>query len=183
MSITPESRRLQLPAPLLLSLLSAVAAGRSPDDAATLLRRAGYDAGQDLFGSLQAHVARGGSDGSLSDLPAPEFWDVFAAFWESLGWGTLEHQQTHDGVAELVSQNWVEADATADGLGCQVTTGLLAEILRHVAGDEVAILEPECRGRGDARCRFLIGAPATLDSLYGMLRDGHSPQEVLSQLR
>jgi hypothetical protein len=53
---------------------------------------------------------------------------------------------------------------------------VLAELLRRATGTEdgaeIAVLEAECRGRGDARCRFLFGSPAALEAVYAALREG-----------
>ena len=35
-------------------------------------------------------------------------------------------------------------------------------------------MEVECRSRGDARCRFLAGAPETLSTLYDRMAQGSS---------
>jgi hypothetical protein len=35
-------------------------------------------------------------------------------------------------------------------------------------------MEVECRSRGDARCRFLAGAPETLSTLYERMAQGSS---------
>jgi predicted hydrocarbon binding protein len=177
------TRKPQVPSPLLFAIFSAVGAGRAPADTATLLRQAGYDAGEDLYAMLREYVAEGESGASLDHLPAPQFWEAFISFWGTLGWGRLEQSQVHQGVAELVSGDWVEAETTLDRLGCQLTTGLLADLFARLASDELAVLEVECRSRGDSRCRFLIGSPTTLDAVYDQLRQGTLPDDALSQLR
>jgi hypothetical protein len=37
----------------------------------------------------------------------------------------------------------------------------------------------ECRTRGDARCRFLAGAPETLSTLYDRMAQGSSYTDAL----
>jgi hypothetical protein len=177
-----DTRQVQLPAALFHSLLSAVVADRSLPDAVDLLRQAGYDAGAELHAQLLEWIERSEAVGSLESLPVPRFWSGFTAFWESLGWGGLQHREAHEAVTELTSPDWAEADAVPNRLGCQVTTGLIADLLSRVAGQDVAVIEVECRGRGDARCRFLIGAPATLSALHGQLLEGRSPEVVLAHL-
>jgi len=43
----------------------------------------------------------------------------------------------------------------------------------------VAVMEVECRSRGDARCRFLAGSPDTLSALYDRMAQGSSYSEAL----
>jgi hypothetical protein len=38
----------------------------------------------------------------------------------------------------------------------------------------VAVMEVECRSRGDGRCRFLAAAPETLSELYDRMAQGAS---------
>jgi len=161
MTTDTQTRQVQVPAALLASLLAAIVSDREPAHAVERLRQAGFDAGESLFSLFEEHA---------SDRPATlaedRFWREFAGFWEGLGWGALEHRQAHPGVAELISADWIEAGASAEGFGCQVTTGLFADLLTRIAGEDVAVSEVECRGRGDERCRFLIGSPAALQALY-----------------
>ena len=65
---------------------------------------------------------------------------------------------------------------------CFFTTGMLANLLGQAAGGDVAVLEAECRSRGDERCRFLFGSPAALDALYTRLRAGEDIQESITAL-
>jgi len=43
----------------------------------------------------------------------------------------------------------------------------------------VAVMEVECRSRGDARCRFLAGSPETLSTLYDRMAQGTGYAEAL----
>ena len=43
----------------------------------------------------------------------------------------------------------------------------------------LAVMEVECRSRGDARCRWLVGAPDTLTSLYQHMAQGADYRTVL----
>jgi hypothetical protein len=53
-----------------------------------------------------------------------------------------------------------------DQPSCHFTTGVLANILGRAADGEVAVLEVECRSRGDQRCRFLFGGADAVYSVY-----------------
>jgi hypothetical protein len=176
-----DPRRLTAPATLFVALRQAAVAGRDPTHAASLLRQAGYDAGAGFMGLLADSLVADAAGSRVSDLPAPVFWKEFGALWEALGWGTLTHTQLHEAVVALDAEDWAEAVAD-DGLGCQVTTGLLADLLRRIADEDVAVLEISCRSRGEPACRFLVGGPATLQSVYDALRRGDSLEVALAAL-
>jgi hypothetical protein len=57
---------------------------------------------------------------------------------------------------------------------CHLTCGLLADFFGRLSEGLVAVMEVECRSRGDARCRFLAGAPETLSTLYERMAQGAS---------
>ena len=60
---------------------------------------------------------------------------------------------------------------------------MLANVLGQVAGSDVAVLEVECRSRGDARCRFLFGSPEALNGVYRRLVGGENLDAAVAQLR
>lgn len=182
MSSVISSHPLRLPPPLLATLVSAVAADRPAGDATRFLRQAGYDAGEHLFSLLQERILSGSGGDDVHALPVSRFWEEFSAAWREWGWGTLDHARVHPGVVELTSDGWAEADAAPRGLGCQVTTGMFADLLSRIAGDDVAVLEVECRSRGDARCRFLAGGAATLSALHDALSAGEDTDASLARL-
>lgn len=79
------------------------------------------------------------------------------------------------------SAEWAEADPDSDTTlpSCHVTAGMLAGLLGRLAGEHVAVMEIECRSRGDAECRFLAGAPDTLQAVYDGATAGRDYREVL----
>src|SRR4029450_6118470 len=97
------------------------------------------------------------------------------------GWGTLSAHKLGDAVLALDSTEWAEAadEGRGEFPSCHITCGLLAEFLVRVAEGLVAVMEVECRSRGDARCRFLAGAPETLSTLYERMAQGSSYGEAL----
>ena len=56
---------------------------------------------------------------------------------------------------------------------------MLADFLGRMSGDTVAVMEVECRSRGDTRCRFLAGAPDTMSTLYERMAQGLGYEEAL----
>jgi predicted hydrocarbon binding protein len=79
------------------------------------------------------------------------------------------------------AEDWAEADPGAGAAtpSCHVTAGLLAGMLGRLAGEHVAVLEIECRSRGDAHCRFLAGASETLQTVYDGVNEGRDYRDVL----
>ena len=155
------------------------------DAAARALRAAGYAAGDGLFTALTQPFISGSADHQpdVSTLNANTFWKRLSQLFSTRGWGTLSHHAVHEGVGALDSTNWVECvEDSATRPSCFFTTGLLANLIGRAAGAQIAVLEVECRSRGDQRCRFLFGAPETLNSVYGLMRSGDSADESLRAL-
>ncbi len=175
--ITTRPQELALPVASLAALRNALIDAVGEDDAATALRAAGHAAGDALHTTLVA------GDGDAA--PAERFWQRLTQLFQSRGWGVLRHEDAHAGVGALSSPDWVEADAFAGAMrpSCFLTTGLLANLLGRIAGREVAVLEVECRSRGDARCRFLFGSAETLDAVYSHVARGENASDSLTSLR
>jgi predicted hydrocarbon binding protein len=192
--MTPVHSRpaeLALPVASLAALRRELAATAGGDAAAKALQSAGNAAGDSFFRSLAHGAAASVSDDaataareSLARLDQVTFWRRFVELFASRGWGHLAMTPMHPGVGALDAADWVEADPDAGGArpACFFTTGLLANLLGRVAGEDVAVLEVECRSRGDERCRFLFGGPIALDELFQHIRSGRGVDESLEQL-
>lgn len=181
-AIIAAAPTLRLPTLFLSALRRALAGGRSPVEAATLLRQVGYESGEAFHAALEDHLAREG--GAAPDaLPAEEFWSAFGRLWEEMGWGTLRHVQLHPGVGALDASDWAEAKGEErEHPGCHFTTGVLADLLSRVAGSEVAVMEVECRAAGDGRCRFLFGGVEALGEVYRGMTEGLPYAEAVERL-
>lgn len=176
-----QAQELALPVASLMALRHALANEVGADAAARALRGAGHAAGDALLLPLRE---RASEDEALGDISETAFWRRLTELFATRGWGHLEHHHLHEGVGMLESPDWVEADpAFAAGRpSCFFTTGLLANILGGAAGAEVAVLEAECRSRGDLRCRFVFGAPDTLNAVHAAARGGAALESALATL-
>jgi predicted hydrocarbon binding protein len=178
----PRPQELALPVASLAALRRALAESVGEDPAARALQRAGVAAGN-AFHEL---LLRASPSGEIAPAGWSEsaFWRRFGELFERRGWGRIANESVHPGIAALDAFDWVESepDSGADRPSCFFTSGLLANLLGRVCDDEIAVLEVECRSRGDSRCRFLYGAPATLDALYGHIRAGSAIDESLAAL-
>jgi predicted hydrocarbon binding protein len=189
MNRSDRAADLALPAASLTALGRALAAEIGAERAAHALRAAGHAAGDALFRGFARGATGEAADEAaataLAGLPEERFWQRFAEFFAGRGWGRLTFEAVHPGVGALASGDCVEAVPGADAPipGCHFTTGVLANLLGRVAGDDVAVLEVECRSSGDPRCRFLFGAPAALDAVFADLAAGRDVDASLAALR
>ncbi len=174
----------RFPAGFLTALHRTLRQGRSLAEAAFLLRQIGYEAGGDFLAAFEHWAEEEMDQAPLTTLPPEQFWNRLSTFCESLGWGTLQWEPLHNGVAALDAPNWLEAEGVEGEAhpGCQVTTGLLADLLTRMAADDVAVMEAECRAQGGARCRFLFGSPALLSQIYEEMQRGTSHLEAVRRL-
>lgn len=170
-------RELALPIAALAALHRTLGAELGAERAAAVLRQAGHAAGDALAESLP-----GGAE--LQQLGMDEFWRRLGQLFEARGWGRLAHVATHPGVGILESADWTEAEAvsTARRPSCFFTTGVLANLLGQAAGSEIAVLEVECRARGDEKCRFLFGGADALRAVYEQVARGEAADEAVAQL-
>lgn len=149
--------------------------------AAALLQEAGFAAGEEVAAAFTTWLRERTGVESPADLDATHLGDALDGFFRTIGWGGLRTTMLAQGVLALDSEDWAEATAepTALAPSCHLTCGLLADLLGRIAGTTVAVMEVECRSRGDARCRFLAGAPDTLGVLYERLAAGESYARAL----
>ncbi|MBX6364637.1 MAG: hypothetical protein IRZ00_12285 [Gemmatimonadetes bacterium] len=176
-STTPE---LALPTAALAALRRFLLTELGAESGARALRQAGHAAGDALYPVLVG----GAADGDAASIPETVFWRRLGDLFAARGWGRLTHADLHPGLGALDAADWMEANPQlgAPWPGCHFTTGLLANLLGRAAGDEVGVLEVECRSRGDGRCRFLFGGREALDAVYEALRSGSSLEESLARL-
>lgn len=170
-------RTLTFPAAALFALRQAVET-IDRERAAEALREAGR-AWADM---AQQHL--GADETSVGGMSPGAFWDALSRFLERSGWGRVEHEDL--GVLGAIrALDWAESDPSEQrpDPGCHFSTGFWAELLSRVATRPVAVMEVECRSRGDSGCRFLFGAPATLDRLHSTLNAGASLDAALEEIR
>jgi hypothetical protein len=57
---------------------------------------------------------------------------------------------------------------------------MLADFLGRLSDETIAVMEVECRSKGDARCRFLSATPDVLEKVYNEMTQGRSYEEALA---
>lgn len=149
--------------------------------AASYLQEAGFAGGEELYSGFTEWLRSTRGVERPADLDAQFLDDALSQFFVLQGWGALTTQTLSGAVLALDSTEW--AEATDEGRGefpsCHLTCGLLADFFGRLSDGLVAVMEVECRSRGDARCRFLAGAPETLSALYDRMAQGSSYADAL----
>jgi predicted hydrocarbon binding protein len=148
---------------------------------AQALQEAGYAAGEATFRSFAAWLPGAAGVDHPSEVAAPKLAEALTRFFAELGWGSVDVTAMSDAVLALDSRDWPEAQPGA-GLqypSCFYSSGLLADFMSRVGDTALAVMEVECRSRGDERCRWLLGSPDTLTALYQHLAQGADYRTVL----
>jgi predicted hydrocarbon binding protein len=181
--MTNRAPLLRISAAVLPALHRAIGEGRDAAEAARLARQFGFESGSAFYEAL-AQWSADEAGAALDDLAPERFWEMVATFFSTLGWGEMSFKRLHPGLAVLQSHDWAESqpDGAARYPSCHVTTGILAELLRRVAGTDLAVLEVGCHSQGDELCRFVIGGAETLEEVYQQIRNGASLEKAIEQL-
>jgi len=149
--------------------------------AASYLQEAGFAGGEELFTAYSAWLGQSHGVAEPGQLDANHLSTVLSKFFSETGWGTIAVSQLGDAALALDSSDWAEAsgDGGASYPSCHLSCGLLADFLGRMAGETVAVMEVECRSKGDDHCRFLAGSPDTLATLYDRMSQGMGYEEGL----
>ncbi|MCR4340332.1 MAG: hypothetical protein NUW01_10655 [Gemmatimonadaceae bacterium] len=145
------------------------------------LRAAGDAGGVALLEAFARWSSDGHAD-DLADLPVEDFRRRAAEFFQWCGWGDTSLSTRSDSVIEVgIGGCWETARKHSDQTGCHLTTGLLHGFFAALAGYELGVMELECAGLGSGGpCRFVIGTPEMVDSIYAGLNSGESYDEIVA---
>ncbi len=148
---------------------------------AQALQEAGYAAGEATFRAFSAWLPQFAGVDHPAELAAPRLAEVLSQFFVSLGWGPVQVTAVGDAAVAVDASAWAEAspEAHLEYPSCFFTAGLLADFMGRMAEASLAVMEVECRSKGDARCRWLVGAPETLSALYEHMTQGADYLTVL----
>ncbi len=148
---------------------------------AQALQEAGYAAGEGTYAAFCTWLPQNVGVEQPGELAVPRLAEVLSQFFSSLGWGTVEVTPIGDAAVAFDSTDWAEAqtDGALQYPGCYFTAGLLADFMSRMGDAALAVMEVECRSRGDERCRWLVGAPDTLTGLYQHMAQGADYLSVL----
>jgi predicted hydrocarbon binding protein len=159
--------------PGILRQLHASLAAHAPDQVVTILQEAGYAAGAGLYKSFAATH-------DPAELDADQLAPTLSEFFTSSGWGTVTITPVGTGALALDSGDWAEAEpGTSQTPMCFFSTGMLADFLGRLSDETIAVMEVECRSKGDERCRFLSATPEVLEKVYTEMTAGRTYEEAL----
>jgi len=148
---------------------------------AQALQEAGYAAGEATFNAFAAWIPQVAGVDHPAELAAPRLAEVLSQFFTALGWGTMRVTPLGEAAVAVDAELWAEAspEAHLQYPSCFFTSGMLADFMGRMANAPLAVMEVECRSRGDARCRWLLGAPETLTAIYEHMTQGADYLSVL----
>ena len=151
------------------------------EQAAERLQEAGYAGGEQIYASFCQWLPEYAGIDDPAELDASALGEVMSAFFEALGWGRLTVERAGGAALTITSTNWAEAEPGAEAQlpSCHIASGLFADFLGRLSKKSVAVMEVECRTRGEPRCKFVVGAPETLESVYNALAAGGDYQSAL----
>jgi predicted hydrocarbon binding protein len=174
--MTPSSAM----SPATLRQLHASLAARAPEHAIAVLQEAGYAAGDATYRAFAAWLPGRAGVERPEDLDADLLGELLSEFFEASGWGTIAMTPVGASSLALDSANWSESDpGTSESPMCFFSAGMLADFLGRLSDQPVAVMEVECRSRGDERCRFLSATPEMLEQVYERMTQGRSYEEAL----
>jgi predicted hydrocarbon binding protein len=171
-------RRLALPPLVLTHLRRALREEVGPLTTTHVLHDAGFSAGEEIYETFAA--ATDMSD----DVATAEFWSALSRHLAASGWGTFEVERVHSGLGMIRAHDWAESSpgGSESQPGCHFSSGMFAALLGRAAGGPIAVLEVQCRSKGDPHCAFLYGSEAAVHEMYGLLLDGAPLDEALVEL-
>ena len=162
------------PLPAILRQLHASLATHAPEQSIAILQGAGYAAGEGLYKTFSAVTNPADLD---ADLLAP----TLSEFFTTGGWGAVTVTPIGTGALAIDSSNWSEAEpGTSETPMCFFSAGMLADFLGRLSEETIAVMEVECRSKGDQRCRFLSATPAVLEKVYSEMTQGRTYEEALT---
>lgn len=151
------------------------------DNAAVYLQEAGFAAGEQVYERFLSWLPVFTGVQDPKDLDMSTLGEVVSAFFEALGWGPLTIDEVGRGALTITAPNWAEAEpgALAQQPSCYISAGLFADFMGRLSSVPVAVMEVECRTRADGHCRFIVGAPQTMQAVFDALAAGESYESAL----
>ncbi|MBM4188958.1 MAG: hypothetical protein FJ206_16785 [Gemmatimonadetes bacterium] len=156
----------------------------APAQAAGLLREVGFSAGATTYeGFVESVAGRFGVE-TPQGLDARYLGEALAGFFREQGWGSCAAESIGPGLLAFDCPDWAEAAPREAAVpSCHFGCGMLSDFFTRLGGYPAAVLETECRSRGDARCRFLVGSPDLLTWVYEEMMGGRTLEQLIAALK
>lgn len=148
-----------------------------PDDPARApdaLQSIGYAIGEELYNAYCAWLPEHAGVEMPGDVAASALGDVLNQFFDEMGWGGLAITSLSEAILAVDVDESPEVDRSASPMipNCFILSGLLADFLGRIADSTLAVMEVECRSLQADTCRFLAGAPQSLQLIYEHVASG-----------
>jgi predicted hydrocarbon binding protein len=152
----------------------------APELAVTILQDSGFASGEGVYAAFRAWLPGGAGVETPDQLDGQQLSATLSTFFDAQGWGHVTVTPLAGGALAVDSSDWAEAEpGTAESPMCFFSAGMLADFLGRLSGETVAVMEVECRSKGDGRCRFLSAMPETLQRVYEAMTQGQSYEQGL----
>jgi predicted hydrocarbon binding protein len=149
--------------------------------ASHLLREIGFASGEALARGFEAMVRENYNVNSADELDATYLGEALNRLFTETGWGSVNLTELVPQVLALDSPDWAEAQAGgAQFPSCHFSCGALSDFFTRLGVARAAVMEVECRSRGEAQCRFLVGSPEMLTYAYERMATGMGYQQALA---
>lgn len=167
-----------------LDQLRVVLEREAPDRAPSLLREIGFAAGVTAYDGFVESVAQRYGVETPQALDVRYLGEALGGYFREDGWGSAMVEQLAPGLFGFDSSDWAEAEPRGAAVpSCHFSAGMLSDFFTRLGGYPAAVMEVECRSRGDARCRFLVGSPDVLTWIYEGLVAGAAPDQLIATLK
>jgi V4R domain len=177
---TPDTSAGLLVGPATLRQLHHSLLMHAPDVAVTVLQETGYASGEGMYRALCNWLPTHAGVQRPDELDAAQFGNVLSQFFATAGWGRVVISPLGGAALAFDSPDWIEAEPGEAAMPmCFFTSGMLADLLGRVSEAQVAVMEVECRSKGDAQCRFLSASPETLQEVYEKMTTGMTYADAL----
>jgi predicted hydrocarbon binding protein len=161
----------------LRAVLERETASRAP----LLLREIGFATGEALSDRFEQWVREHYRVDSARELDFVFLGEALSGFFAETGWGAVTLSELVPQVLALDAPDWGEAQSGGSEYpSCHFSCGALADFFTRLSGIRAAVMEVECRSRGEERCRFLIGSPDLLTYAYERMAAGMPYREALA---
>lgn len=151
---------------------------RAPD----ALQAIGYAVGEELYNAYCAWLPEQVGVDQPAEVAADSLSEVLGQFFELVGWGRIETQSLSPAILAVDVSDSPEVDARAGHPipNCFILSGLLADFLGRIADNTLAVMEVECRSLREVSCRFLVGAPESVQRVYDHVASGGSYKSAVA---
>ena len=148
--------------------------------ASHLLREIGFAAGEALSLRFEAMVRENYNVDSAGELDVTYLGETLNRFFTETGWGSVSLSELVPQVLALDSPDWSEAHREGSQFpSCHFSCGALSDFFTRLGTARAAVMEVECRSRGEDQCRFLVGSPEMLTYVYERMASGMGYQDAV----